>query len=83
MNKIWTYLDSDIGRLIDTMGVKIRMSVSEKNTVVIAGAPRTGTTLLMEILGNLPKYKTIYGSLNGFRFLLLPNWGAPQNVYSP
>lgn len=39
-----------------------------KDTIVIAGSPRSGTTMLMEILGVLPGYTSLFEPLNPIYF---------------
>jgi len=47
-----------VGTLISSNNVKI------ENTIIISGSPRSGTTWLMEILGTLPRDKTIFEPLH-------------------
>jgi len=41
---------------------------NEKDSIIIIGSPRTGTTWIMEILNNLPQYTTIFEPLHPIWF---------------
>ena len=74
-------LDPHIKRIIDLIGLKLNERSSLEGTIIISGAPRTGTTLLMEILATLPGYKTIYEPLHPNWFPSLFKLGFPPRIY--
>lgn len=43
-----------------------------KNVILIIGSPRSGTTWLMEILGEMPGYKTIFEPFNPVNYPRIP-----------
>ena len=53
-------------RIIQSLNNKIfkAKKIEIKDTILIAGAPRSGTTWLMEILSTLPRYTGIFEPLN-------------------
>lgn len=83
MRRITTPFDPHIKRLIDLIGIKLNGDCGQKNTIIISGAPRTGTTWLMEILATLPKYKTIFEPLHMDRFPQLLKLNFPPRIYVP
>jgi len=46
--------------LIDLLGYLINSPLNEKEAILVSGAPRSGTTWVMEILETLPAYKSIF-----------------------
>jgi len=47
-------------REVDRIGVLIKKGVSIDKAILISGSPRSGTTFLMEIVGSLPYYKSVF-----------------------
>ena len=81
MKRVTTPFDPHIKRIIDLVGIKLNGGSSLEDTIVISGAPRTGTTLLMEIVATLPGYKTIFEPLHLNRFPYLSKLGFPPRIY--
>jgi len=57
------------------------MNINE--AIIISGAPRSGTTLVMEILSLLPKYKTIFEPLHRTWFPSIRRLNLPPRIYIP
>lgn len=72
--KIIQYLD----RLI-SKSKKFNM----KDTILIAGSPRSGTSWLMEILGNIPGYTYLFEPLNPRWFPETRELGFQSRIYLP
>lgn len=81
MKEIVTPFESHIKRIIDLMGIKLNGDSNPEDAIIISGAPRTGTTLLMEILSTLPRYKTILEPLHLEWFPSLSKLGFPPRIY--
>ena len=54
-----------------------------KDTIILTGSPRSGTTLLMEILGTLPEYTTLFEPLNPVYYPEVTNVGFQSRTYLP
>ena len=54
--------------LIDLLGYLINSPLNEKEAILIFGAPRSGTTWVMEILETLPDYKAIFEPFHKYWF---------------
>jgi hypothetical protein len=54
-----------------------------KDTIVLTGSPRSGTTLLMEILGVIPGYKGLFEPLNPVYFPEAAKLGFQSRTYLP
>jgi len=54
-----------------------------KNTIMIAGAPRSGTTWLMEILCDIPGYTSLFEPLNPYCFPPVKEAGFKLRTYNP
>jgi len=71
-----------IGYSTDFLSAKIN-SYYTKDTLVISGTPRGGTTWLMEILETLPGYKSIFEPLNKVWYPEVKRIGIPYDPYIP
>lgn len=52
-----------------------------KDTILISGAPRTGTTWLMEILCSIPEYRSIFEPLHPTWYPEVKNIGLTSGIY--
>ena len=50
-------LGSLLNQLSDKLWILLHNEASISDTIIISGAPRSGTTWLMENVGTLPKYR--------------------------
>jgi len=69
--------------ILEVIISKIPRDYEIKDTIVISGTPRGGTTWLMEILATLPEYKTIFEPLKPSFFPEVRTLGFPPRVYIP
>ena len=53
------------------------------DTILIAGSPRSGTSWLMEVLGNIPEYTFLFEPLNPKFFPQSIKLGSASRVYLP
>ena len=74
---------NNIKKDIDFLCAKLNGNLNVKDSIIISGSPRAGTTWLMEILSNLPKYKTIFEPLHPTRFPQLNKLGFPPRIFIP
>lgn len=54
-----------------------------KDTIILTGSPRSGTTLLMEILGVIPRYTSLFEPLNPVYFPESTKVGFQSRTYYP
>lgn len=54
-----------------------------QDAIAIFGTPRSGTTWMMEILGTLPRYKTIFEPLHPTRAPQIVHLKFPPRIYIP
>jgi len=54
-----------------------------KDTIIVVGSPRSGTTLLMEILGVIPGYKSLFEPLNPLYYPETIKVGFQSRTYRP
>jgi len=62
--KILFEVNSRVKQVFDLLWLAINKGANIKDTIVISGAPRSGTTWIMEILETLPGYKSIFEPLH-------------------
>jgi len=67
-------------RYVDFLSARIN-SYNLKDTIVISGTPRGGTTWLMEILETLPRYKSIFEPLHKVWYPEVKNFELPPMPY--
>ncbi|MFW6116579.1 MAG: hypothetical protein ACOC6F_02525 [bacterium] len=68
---------------VDAVGARLRGDTDLKDTIVVAGVPRGGTTWLMEILATLPDYRTVFEPLNPVWFRVVGEMGLGPRLYLP
>ena len=81
---IQTWLSGSLKRTIDILPVKILgKAFNIRDTIMISGTPRGGTTWIMEILATLPNYKYIYEPSSWKRFPRAAKLKIPPRPYIP
>ena len=65
--------------LLDKVAFKKDFNIND--TIVVVGAPRSGTTWLMELLGCIPEYTTLFEPLNPFSFPCSKDAGYTYRSY--
>ena len=66
---------------IEKIRVSLAKSTRIENTILVAGVPRAGTTWLMELLGSLPSYLTLFEPLHNEWFPLVKKYGFKTRTY--
>lgn len=76
------WLGKQIAYTLDTIAIKSK-NIKIEDTIIIAGTPRSGTTLVMELLGWLPRYTTLFEPLHPTWFREAYIAGFQPRTYLP
>ncbi len=74
--------DIKIPQLLDNIVIKNR-KFNINDTILIVGSPRSGTSWLMEILGNIPGYTYTFEPFNPIWCSNPQRWGFQNRLYIP
>jgi hypothetical protein len=81
--KLWNLLsESKFFQFLDYISID-KNKFKEKDTILVVGAPRSGTSWLMEILGNIPKVIYNFEPFNAIWYVKPQKLGFHNRVYLP